>query len=137
MKRIASATCATVTVLLIPAFAQQPTFRSSIDFVELDVFVTDGRGAFVKDLTAADFEILDDDQPQAISSFSLVDLPLPPASPPSSSKTPESDVTTNAGRNDERLWVMLLDAPDIDRGAEYTRRTQRVARGFIESIGLE
>ncbi len=135
MKRIALATSATVALVLAPSLAQQPTFRSSIDVVELDVFVTDGRGAFVKDLTAADFEILDDDRPQTISSFSLVDLPLPPASPPSSSKTPESDVTANAGRNDERLWVMLLDAPDRDRGPEYTRRTQNVARGFIESIG--
>ena len=135
MTQKASVTCLAIAVAVTSTLAQQPTFRSSVDFVELDVFVTDGRGAFVKDLTAADFEILEDDRPQTISSFSLVDLPLPPASPPSSWNTPESDVTTNAGRNDERLWVMLLDAPDRDRGAEYTRRTQNVARGFIESIG--
>jgi hypothetical protein len=53
MKQIVLAACATVTALLVPSFAQQPTFRSSVDFVELDMFVTDGRGAFVKDLTAA------------------------------------------------------------------------------------
>ncbi len=137
MKRTLVVTCAAVA-LIVPALAQQPTFRSSVDFVELDVFVTDGRGAFVKDLTAADFEILDDDQPQAVSTFSLVDLPLPEASEPTSSRTPrtlESDVTTNAGSENERLWVMLLDAPDIDKGATYTQRTQNVARGFVESIG--
>lgn len=70
MKRTLILACATVA-LMVPVLAQQPTFRSSVDFVELDVFVTDGRGEFVKDLTAADFEILDDDQPQAVSTFSL------------------------------------------------------------------
>lgn len=70
MKRTLILACATVA-LMVPVLAQQRTFRSSVDFVELDVFVTDGRGEFVKDLTAADFEILDDDQPQAVSTFSL------------------------------------------------------------------
>lgn len=135
MKRIASATAVTIAALLALPLAQQPTFRSSVDFVELDVFVTNSRGEFVKDLTADDFEILDDDRPQRVSSFSLVDLPLPSASSPSASKIPESDVTTNAGTENERLWVMLLDAPDRDPGPDYTRRTQNVARGFVESIG--
>lgn len=135
MKRTPLVTGLALAALLHSSRAQQPTFRSSVDFVELDVFVTNSRGTSVKDLTAQDFEILDDGLPQAISSFSFVDLPLPTPTAPTPARTPESDVTQNAGGNDERLWVMLLDAPYIDRGAAYTRRTQNVARGFVDAMG--
>ena len=136
MKRLALTMCVAVASFNSSSSAQQPAFRSSIDFVELDVFVTDGRDAFVKNLTADDFEILDDGRPQSIASFSLVDLPLPSPSADGRSGGPESDVTTNAGHGSERLWVILLDAPsDYDRGSTYTRRTQNVARGFIDSMG--
>ena len=135
MKRTLLVTSLATAALLMPLLAQQSTFRSSVDFVELNMFVTDSRGEFVRDLTAADFEILDDDRPQEISSFSLVDLPLPSSSPSAASTAPESDVTTNAGSENERLWVMLLDAPSVERGSTYTRRTQNAARGFIEAMG--
>ena len=38
----------------------QVTFRSEINFVEVHAIVTDRRGAFVKDLTASDFEFFED-----------------------------------------------------------------------------
>ena len=72
MKRTLLVTLLAIAVLLTSSRAQQPTFRSSVDFVELDVFVTDGRGAFVKDLTAADFELFEDNAPQKIDTFEHV-----------------------------------------------------------------
>ena len=50
MKRTLLRTVLAVAALLASSFAPQPTIRSSVDFVELGVFVTDGRGEFVKDL---------------------------------------------------------------------------------------
>jgi VWFA-related protein len=112
--------------------AQRPSFRASISVVEVDAFVTDQTGAFVKDLTAADFELLEDGRPQAIRSFSLVDLPLPVPQPPSAGVPLESDVTTNAGAGDGRMWVLLLDG----MGADHDRLTQNVARRFVdEALG--
>src|SRR5688572_24472780 len=51
---------------------QQPTFRGGINFVRVDVIVTDGKQQPVTDLTQADFELLEDGKPQAIEQFRLV-----------------------------------------------------------------
>ena len=62
---------------------QQPapsvTFQVEVNFVDIDAVVTDERGNFVADLTKDDFELFDDGKPQEISTFSLVDIPLPAA----------------------------------------------------------
>jgi hypothetical protein len=51
-------------------------FRSSISHIEVDAFVTDARGAFVRDLTRDDFEIFEDGRPRIVNTFSFVDLPM-------------------------------------------------------------
>lgn len=57
------------------ALAQQPppldTYRASaqVNVVNVEVLVTDREGKMVKDLTAADFEVLEDGTPQAITNF--------------------------------------------------------------------
>jgi VWFA-related protein len=56
-----------------PARAQEtPTFPASRDLVRVDVAVTDAEGAPVTDLTQADFTVLSDGTPVAISSFETV-----------------------------------------------------------------
>lgn len=45
------------------------TFRSGVDLVDFGITVTDRRGKLVADLTAADFEILEDGRPQPIAQF--------------------------------------------------------------------
>lgn len=51
------------------AVLQQPVFRVGTDLVHFGVTVTDRRGALVTDLTADDFHILEDGQPQTITHF--------------------------------------------------------------------
>jgi VWFA-related protein len=52
---------------------QQPTFRLEANFVRVDVFPTiDGKP--VTDLTAADFEILEDGKPQKVETFEHVEI---------------------------------------------------------------
>ena len=52
--------------------SQQPSpFRTGVDLVTVPVTVTDRRGALVTGLTADDFTLLEDGQPQAISYFAL------------------------------------------------------------------
>src|SRR6187455_2527721 len=64
--------------------ADQPpvTFRVEVNYVEVDAFVTDGQGNPVSDLTANDFDVLEDGKPQKVSAFSLVNIPIERAERP-------------------------------------------------------
>jgi hypothetical protein len=44
------------------------------EVVQLDAVVTDAKGTVVRDLTQADFQILEDGKPQAVSQFFVVTL---------------------------------------------------------------
>jgi len=52
-----------------PGSAQVPTFRAETELVSLGVSVPDGKGGFVDDLTAEDFEVLEDGHPQRVQYF--------------------------------------------------------------------
>lgn len=116
--------------------AQQPTtpsatFQVEVDFVDIDAVVTDERGNFVTDLTKDDFELLDEGKPQAISAFSLVDLPLPAAAARPPAATPAiSDVKSNAQPLTGRLYVIVLD--DLNVAPLRSKVVVNAARQFIE-----
>src|SRR5205814_3843132 len=57
-----------------PPAGAQPTFRAGINFVRVDVILTDKNGNPVSDLKQSDFEVLEDGKPQAIEQFRLVSL---------------------------------------------------------------
>ena len=51
-----------------------PVIRLGVDLVRVDATVTDDRGRHVPDLTAGDFEVLQDGKPQTISLVNYVSL---------------------------------------------------------------
>src|SRR5688572_2594959 len=53
--------------------APQPVFRAGVNFVRVDVIVTDRKGDQVTSLTKEDFEVFEDDRPQTVEQFKLVD----------------------------------------------------------------
>ena len=57
-----------------PTDPQQPVFRSGINFVRVDVIVTDKNGNTVEDLKPGDFEVLEENRTQKIETFKLVSL---------------------------------------------------------------
>jgi VWFA-related protein len=65
----------TITLLacVVALRAQEPTFRSGIDLVSFGVTVSDRRGNFITDLTADDFEIVEEGRRQTITSFARGD----------------------------------------------------------------
>src|SRR6266705_2086830 len=76
--------------------AQTPTFRVNVENVEVDAVVTDRNGQFVRGLTKDDFQIFEDGKPQAISTFSIVDIPVERLQRPLYASTPiEPDVKSN------------------------------------------
>ncbi len=59
-----------------PAPPPQPTFKVRVDYVEVDAVVTDKQGRIVRDLTKEEFQVLEDGKSQAITTFTLVDIPV-------------------------------------------------------------
>ena len=116
-----------------PPQAQEPppvTFRVEINYVEVDALVTDAQGNPVMDLTAADFEILEDGRPQAVTAFSLVNLPIERAERPLFAAGPiEPDVQTNTSA-EGRIYLIVLD--DLHTTFSNTPRVKRALREFFD-----
>jgi VWFA-related protein len=108
-----------------PADPQQPVFRTGINFVRVDVIVTDKNGNQVADLQQADFEVSEDGKPQAIETFKLVRLDGGMSSaanePPREIRT-DYDEESEAAREDVRLFAIFLDDYHVRRGASMSVR---------------
>ena len=112
---------------------QEPavTFRTEINFVEVHAIVTDEDGAFVRGLTADDFEIYEDGRLQAPAVFSLIDVPIERPFTPRNADAPiEPDVRATTRTFDGRLYILLLD--DLHTYVTRTNNVREVARGFID-----
>jgi VWFA-related protein len=114
---------------------QPPQFRAAVDLVHLDVSVLDKTRMPVRGLTAADFIVLEDGKPQAVSTFTAVDYPdvEPPSTP--WMRTVESDVRRNDTLDDRRLFVIVLDDGMAQANLQAVRAGKDAAKKFIERLG--
>jgi VWFA-related protein len=113
------------------ASQQTPTFKTQVEFVEVDALVTDQQGNFVRDLTKNDFQVFEDGKRQTISTFSLVDIPIERFDRPLFSPSPiERDVQSNERPFDGRVYVLILD--DLHVAPQRTARVRTAARQFIQ-----
>jgi VWFA-related protein len=116
-----------------PAAPQQPpvTFKVEVNYVEIDAVVTDAAGTFVRELTKEDFEVTEEGKPQAISTFTLVNVPVERPDPPLFKRTTvEPDVQSNRGGANGRVFLLVLD--DLQTDARRTPRVRAAARQFVE-----
>ncbi len=117
-----------------PGDQPPPVFRAGINFVRVDVIVTDKAGATVTNLQATDFEITEEGKPQQIETFKYVQLDgglLPgPDGPPRAIRT-DYDEESEAARDDVRLFGVFLDDYHVRDGNSLAAR-QQIAR-FIET----
>ena len=113
---------------------QAPTFRGGIDFVRVDVIVSDKAGNPVADLKATDFEVTEDGKPQKVETFKLVELDgglMPgPDGPPRTIRT-DDDEQAEAAREDVRLFGVFLDDYHVRQLSSMSAR-QAISR-FIET----
>ena len=110
---------------------QPPTFKVRVDYVEVDVVVTDRQGQLVRDLKKEDFQVLEDGKSQVVTTFTLVDIPVERADRPLFASAPiEPDVKTNEKPFDGRVYVMVID--DLHTRFGRTQRVRGAARQFIE-----
>jgi VWFA-related protein len=100
---------AAVVVLL--AQQARPTFRAGVEYVVVDVVVTDRNDRPVTDLTIEDFEILERGRPQAVADFDFVSVPparrLLDLSTPA---RPTLDIAANQPPSDtSRAFAFVID----------------------------
>src|SRR5438067_13434004 len=110
---------------------QQPTFRVQVDYVEVDVVVTDRQGNLVRDLKKEDFQVFEDGKPQSINTFTFVDIPIERADRPLFASSPiEPDVKSNERPFEGRVYVMVID--DLHTRFGRSQRVKVAAKQFIE-----
>jgi VWFA-related protein len=103
-----------------PRDPQQPVFRTEANFIRVDVFPTKD-GIPVKNLTAADFELLEDGVAQKIETFQYVEV----RSTPQELRQEPNTIgeSRNMMRNPRaRLFVLFLDVPNVTIHGTWTVR---------------
>src|SRR3954451_3853180 len=104
---------------------QQPTFKSSVALVEVDIIARDKDGRFVSGLTADDFEVLEDGKPQQVQHFYLV------TERAAVTIEPRSDVMLprSPDRTDRRVFVLFFDSDHLSSGSLL--RLKQSAMDFV------
>ena len=118
-----------------PAAQQPPTFRVAVDYVEVDVLVTDARGDYVRDLKKEDFQVFEDGKPQTVANFVPIEIPIERGQQPLFSNQPIApDVRANEQPFNGRVYVMVLDSAHTL--PQNTNLMRAAARKFIsEKLG--
>jgi VWFA-related protein len=101
---------------------QQP-IRSGINFVRVDVIITDKQGTPVLDLAQDEFQVAEDGKPQTIQTFSVVKVDETAQFDVQPSEIRSvSDEEREAARPDVRLFVILFDDYHVGRGNDMSVR---------------
>ena len=93
-----------------------PTFRAEANYVRVDVFPTTRDGAAVTDLTAADFEVVEDRAPQKIEQFERVVIRA--AGSAEGRREPNTVAESRQAIQDPRarVFVLFLDPKHVEAG---------------------
>jgi VWFA-related protein len=113
--------------------SQLPTFRTSVDVVELDVTVLDKDRHPVKGLTAADFTVLERGKPQLIVAFNSIDVPAPTQVSAPWMRDAPLDVVSNA--ESRRLVTIVMDDAYTKLEPDVMKRAKQIARNAVEQLG--
>ena len=112
---------------------QLPVFRTDINFVRVDVIVSDKQGNPIHDLRQEDFEVTEDGKPQTVQTFKLInvtqDAGIGTEPPREVRNTIEEQ--SEAARDDVRLFAIFLDDYHV-RLENSMRAREHIAR-FVEN----
>jgi VWFA-related protein len=103
-----------------PPATQPPLFRTGINFVRVDVIVSDKQGNAVADLQPGDFDVTEDNKAQKIDTFKLIKLDggaMAAAEGPPKPIRSDYDEEAEAAKEDVRLFAIFLDDYHVRRGA--------------------
>jgi VWFA-related protein len=117
-----------------PPGRAQPTFRSGVNLVRVDVIVTDDKGNPVTDLNKEEFEIVEEGRTQTIDLFRQIRID----GTASNIDRPRQVLTRDteereASRDDVRIFAILL--ADYQVCPQRTRLVRDALTTFINSLG--
>jgi VWFA-related protein len=116
-----------------PRQAPGVTFQVEVNYVDVDVVVTDAAGNFVNGLGRDDFEILENGRPQKIDTFSMVEIPVEkPVEFVHEGRPVPPDTQTNRKPFDGRVYVIVLD--DLDVSAMRSTPLKDAAKKFVREF---
>ena len=139
MKRLLIALAVAAAVFQSPTSitAQAPqappsvTFQVEVNYVDVDVVVTDENGTFVPGLTREDFEVFEDGKPQKVDTFAYVEIPVEPDNTiVLDGRRVSSDARSNRQPFAGRLYVIVLD--DLDVSSMRTPQVKKSAKEFVD-----
>jgi VWFA-related protein len=112
-----------------------PVFRGGINFVRVDVIVSDNKtGVQIADLKESDFDVTEDGKPQKIEAFRFIKLDGGVSEAikeaPREIRT-DYDEEMEASREDVRLFAIFLDDYHVRRGTSMAVRNQLAQ--FVET----
>jgi VWFA-related protein len=131
------ATFALAAGLTIVVAGQQapPQFRASVDLVYVDVSVFDANRRPVRGLSASDFLVREDGDPQEIGTFAAVDFPDAPTFATSWIREVAPDIHRNDTLDDRRLFVLVMDDATAQSNLAALRAARETATEFIDRMG--
>jgi VWFA-related protein len=109
----------------------EPHFRVSADLVQVDAVVTDAKGRHIRDLEAADFQILEDGKPQKITSFFWVAGSTSPRAPEASVAAPRNLAKEEISRS----IVLMFDDSGRHAEQDLTPILPSVRKFIAEQMG--
>jgi VWFA-related protein len=127
-------TCAGAAVVHGQSKPQTPTFRTTVDLVQVDVVVVDKEGNAVRGLRQSDFAVYDRGKRQTIAAFEEV-ARHHETEAPAPLRSIRRDVSMNQGAQADRLVVMVID--DLHIYKERTDRAKTIARRVVADLGAQ
>ena len=115
--------------------AQEPRFRGGTNLVRLDVYVS-AHGVAVTDLTADDFEVREDNAPQAVTSFEVVHARGPAPDTARIEPSTVAEMRDRVAARDARAFVLFLDSPHVQVAGSY-RAANPVAAMLDRVVGTD
>ena len=113
----------------VAALQSQPTFRTGVELIRIDVTVLDKAGQPVTGLQPEDFTVTIDGAPRRVS-FATFYGPTPDAPPPAS---PAPNVATNKNAAPGRVVVFVVDLESMTPG--YERVLLQTASTLVDRLG--
>jgi VWFA-related protein len=126
-----------------PNQPRPPVIRRGVNFVSVDVIVTDNKGNPVEDLKQEDFEVFEDNQRQDVETFQIIKIDQSTAalSSPLGEIRSTADEEREAARPDVRIFAIFLDDYHVRLGTSMGVRSplmrfieQQIAPGDLVGI---